>query len=351
MDSREKDRISLKEVAKLANAPDSSDGASGERKENSGMIHLSAMATAAETSPESARPERPAGTSRAAALTASSPSYPSRPIVVAVQPEEAKRGGIPTWMALAGGIALGGLVAGVLFETLGAKSAATRAEVMTPVQSAAILATADTKAPTETAPPQDRGDPAKSLPGPANETPAMHRPPAGAIHGTAVRPQTSSQAPSGPALHSGAAEPVGGASAAPAAGGGGDQTLEALMRRAVGTTPGTTAAAGGPSPPTPAADARSGAAGNLPARPAAGAVQGAVGAVLPAARYCVPPGDSVSRATLTFKSDGSVQGVSLTGDAAGQPAEACIRSKLMGARVPPFSSPTFTWTVTVRPAT
>jgi hypothetical protein len=81
-----------------------------------------------------------------------------------------------------------------------------------------------------------------------------------------------------------------------------------------------------------------------------GAVQGAVGTVLPAARYCLGPDDPVSRATITFKSDGSVQNIAVTGNAAGQPAEGCIRSRLMTARVPPFASPTFTWTVTVRPA-
>jgi hypothetical protein len=81
-----------------------------------------------------------------------------------------------------------------------------------------------------------------------------------------------------------------------------------------------------------------------------GAVQGAIGAVLPATRYCLGPDDPISHATVTFKSDGTVQTVTVTGDAAGQPAEACIRARLMSARVPPFSNPTFTWTVTVRPA-
>ena len=89
---------------------------------------------------------------------------------------------------------------------------------------------------------------------------------------------------------------------------------------------------------------------NLPQKPAMGAVQGALGTVLPAARYCLGPDDPISRATITFKSDGRVQSIAVSGDAAGQPAEGCIRSRLMAARVPPFASPTFTWTVTVRPA-
>lgn len=120
------------------------------------------------------------------------------------------------------------------------------------------------------------------------------------------------------------------------------------MKRAIG--PGASPAP--PSQPTPSAGAEGApaATGNLPIKPAMGAVQGALGTVLPAARYCLGPDDPVSRAAITFKSDGSVQGVAVTGDAAGQPAEGCIRSRLMAARVPPFTSPTFTWTVTVRPA-
>ena len=118
------------------------------------------------------------------------------------------------------------------------------------------------------------------------------------------------------------------------------------MKKAVGPAPAAPVVA------APAAPADTGIAnaGNLPAKPAMGAVQGALGTVLPAARYCLGPDDPVSRATITFKSDGSVQGVTVSGDAAGQPAEGCIRSRLMTTHVPPFASPSFTWTVTVRPA-
>ena len=52
---------------------------------------------------------------------------------------------------------------------------------------------------------------------------------------------------------------------------------------------------------------------------------------------------------VTFKSDGTVQSVSVSGGAAGKPAEACIRSALSKARIPPFAQPTFTAPTTVRP--
>ncbi|MDP9148442.1 MAG: hypothetical protein M3O36_00655, partial [Myxococcota bacterium] len=86
-----------------------------------------------------------------------------------------------------------------------------------------------------------------------------------------------------------------------------------------------------------------------PLKPAFGAVQGAVGTALPAARACLGPDDPVARATMTFRSDGSVEDVTVAGDAAGKPAEACIRRALLAARLPPFAAPTFTWTTTVRP--
>jgi hypothetical protein len=120
------------------------------------------------------------------------------------------------------------------------------------------------------------------------------------------------------------------------------------MKRAVGIA--AQPAAVPPSLHPGVAEPAAPAAANLPVKPAIGAVQGAVGTVLPATRYCLGPDDPISHATITFKSDGSVETVGVAGAAAGQPAEACIRSRLMTARVPPFSNPTFTWTITVRPA-
>jgi hypothetical protein len=70
---------------------------------------------------------------------------------------------------------------------------------------------------------------------------------------------------------------------------------------------------------------------------------------MPGARACLGPDDAVSHATVTFKSDGSVQSVAISGGAAGKPAEGCIRAALSKARVQPFVQPTFTAPATVRP--
>ena len=71
--------------------------------------------------------------------------------------------------------------------------------------------------------------------------------------------------------------------------------------------------------------------------------------MLPAARGCLGDDDGVSRAHVVFGSDGAVQSVSVTGFAAGKPLEACIKTALGKAHVPPFAEATYGATVTVRP--
>lgn len=90
------------------------------------------------------------------------------------------------------------------------------------------------------------------------------------------------------------------------------------------------------------------AAGTVPQKPSQGAVTGAIGAVLSGARACLGPDDPVSRASITFTSAGTVQGVSVSGGAAGKPAEACIKAALGKAKVAPFAEPTYTANITVR---
>jgi hypothetical protein len=89
--------------------------------------------------------------------------------------------------------------------------------------------------------------------------------------------------------------------------------------------------------------------GSVPQKPSQGAVTGAIGAALPGARACLKADDPVSKATITFGASGAVQSVTVTGAAAGKPAEACIKAALGRAKVPAFAQPTYTASVTVRP--
>ncbi|MBX3187568.1 MAG: hypothetical protein KF819_11160 [Labilithrix sp.] len=119
--------------------------------------------------------------------------------------------------------------------------------------------------------------------------------------------------------------------------------LSKAMGKAVG-------ADGKPVEATPAAGTNGPqfAAGTVPQKPSQGAVTGALGAVLPGARACLGPDDPISRASITFGSAGNVQSVSVSGGAAGKPAEACIKGALMKAKLTPFAEPTYTANITVR---
>ena len=117
--------------------------------------------------------------------------------------------------------------------------------------------------------------------------------------------------------------------------------LNDAMKTAAGPT--DSAPTQGSQPTSPAF-----AAGTVPQRPSQGAVTGAIGAALPGARACLSPDDAVSRATMVFGSDGTVQSVNVHGAAAGKPAEACIKAALSKAKVPPFAEATYTANITVR---
>ncbi len=100
---------------------------------------------------------------------------------------------------------------------------------------------------------------------------------------------------------------------------------------------------------TPAATGPAFAAGSVPQKPSQGAVTGALGAVMPTVRACLQPDDPISRASVVFDSTGAVTGITVTGYAAGKPAEACIKSALGKAKVQPFAQPNYTANVTIRP--
>src|SRR5262249_5684038 len=81
---------------------------------------------------------------------------------------------------------------------------------------------------------------------------------------------------------------------------------------------------------------------NIPEQPSQGSVQAAIGAVMGAAKGCVTGADEVSRAQVTFSSGGTVTSVSVTGWAAAHGKSGCIQGALKGAKVGPFSKPSFT---------
>lgn len=128
----------------------------------------------------------------------------------------------------------------------------------------------------------------------------------------------------------------------PQGGGGGGGDLTNAMQAAAGGGSSTAATANTASGPQYAP-------GSVPQKPSQGQVAGAIGAVLPDAKHCLNEGDPISRASVVFKSDGSVQAVSVTGFAAGKPAEACIKAALGKAKVSPFAEATYSFPVTVRP--
>ncbi|HEX2879689.1 MAG TPA: hypothetical protein VHO25_09125, partial [Polyangiaceae bacterium] len=83
--------------------------------------------------------------------------------------------------------------------------------------------------------------------------------------------------------------------------------------------------------------------------PSSGAVQAAVGSVLGNARSCVAGDREASRARVVFNSSGSVSQVTVTGPAAGTPAESCIKAALSKARVAPFQKANYSVDTTIRP--
>jgi hypothetical protein len=392
-DTRDRGKVDFQDVAKLATLPQTSTASADEKSENSGLIHLSALAAGEVAGPDGAgapskKPAPATPTQPRQHVVARTAQQDQRPVPGPAQqdlrpvpgPVQQDLRTVPrpqstpldslgssrmpatrftTWIALAAGMALGGLMAGVLFATRASSSAETTRTGSTlsqSTQSASLpngstntpgtpIATAAHGAGVEDHPVDPSALPAAptSDQGRASAS-ASTRQPAGATGPSQTSrstPTTGTQVAAG-----GGSGPAAASASVPRP--GTDDSLEALIKRSVtgsdhgsgGAQPGGGAIDTAPATPT----------AGLPAKPAMGAVQGAVGTVLPAARYCLGPDDPVSRATITFKSDGSVQNIAVSGNAAGQPAEGCIRSRLMSARVPPFASPTFTWTVTVRPA-
>lgn len=120
-----------------------------------------------------------------------------------------------------------------------------------------------------------------------------------------------------------------------------DGTLDEAMRKAAGDP---TKAEG-----QPTAAAQESGPKNVPDQPPQGSVSAYVGSVMGRAKACVAGADEPSRATVTFGSNGAVQKVAVGGWAAGKAAAGCIEGALKGGKVDPFSKPTYSFGVTIRP--
>jgi hypothetical protein len=118
--------------------------------------------------------------------------------------------------------------------------------------------------------------------------------------------------------------------------------LAGAIKKAVGPT--------GPAPEAEKAEAKAPPPrGDIPELPAQGAIQGALGSPRATARNCLVGQEGPSRATIVFASTGSVQSVSVSGPAAGTPAEACIKTAMSKTVVGPFKHPTFSVSTTISP--
>ncbi|MGD0524377.1 MAG: hypothetical protein ABSE49_04505 [Polyangiaceae bacterium] len=372
-ESRERDRAGFRDLAKLANmapppssvssvrsaersAPGEDSGKSSQKdwEANSGVIDLGTLASN-DAAPAESKPKASGAVSASAVAQATmrSAGNEAKPAAVAQdakpadskeKPAATKRAGGP-WMAISGVVAAAAVGAGVFFGLQHGDRAASPASVAVAPPPATAAAPAAEKPVTATVasaaatplPPDDRGVDPSSLPPASTATGS-----ALAMRGTtpSVATPKPAAAPGAPTTDPALVATIPTATAAPSS----SANLQALMQQAAGvtSTPTATAAAA-------AADESSPAPGSVPLKPSQGAIQGALGAALPSARGCLGPDDPISHATITFKSDGSVQSVGVTGGAAGKPAEACIRGALSKARITPFAQPTFTATATVRP--
>lgn len=162
------------------------------------------------------------------------------------------------------------------------------------------------------------------------------------------------EAPKGPAVAMGSGAPTAAVPSADAklaaktpAPSGKTGDLQSEMAKAVGKD-------GAAKPDQPAKEDPVPAAGgpknqNIPEQPSQGAVAAAFGPVMGGAKACVAGADDVSRASVTFSSAGTVSSVSVSGWAAANGKSGCVQAALKAAKVGPFSKPSFTVAVPIRP--
>lgn len=326
--TRKKDRgKELQELAKLAEMTPAPEPAK-EKEENSGVVHLAALA-ASEGQNIDGTPLQPAAAS-------SAPAVPSAP---RPSPSASNR---PSWLMVSGLVAAAAVVALFVGMRHPGNESPVQVTVVAPPPVTAAPTTATTAAPQASHAPLDQAVDPSTLP-PADTAGGARSAPAAAIAAASPTKSGPAAATAAPVAASATADTeLADKSKAPAP--GGSVSLETAMQQAAGpqsTFSGT--------PTATATEAPAAAPTSVPLKPSQGAINGALGAALPGARACLGPDDPISRATVTFQSDGTVQSVTVTGGAAGKPAEACIRSALMRAKVPPFAMPTFTAPATIRP--
>ena len=326
------------DLAKLAHqtaAPNDTQPSNEGRSENSGIIDLAALAAAEQATPAAQ------AQAAAPAVGAIAPKLPAPPPAKATP-----RSGTPLWGAfLLGAVVALGAVALVVFLLRG-QSGARRDGMSRARNDVGAMQNAASPVPL-VAPPASLQRAAAS--NDARTVDFSQLPPAASIAGavpsaSGARPQGTSGSATPQAV---APAPIVAASAtrvAARAGSDSEKGLDALMQEAVGAT----AASARPRPTTAADDTANSANTGVPFRPSQGAINGALGIALPSARACLEPDSPMSRATITFRSDGAVSDVVVEGWAAGKPAEACIRTALGKARVAPFAQPTYSVPATIR---
>ena len=148
-------------------------------------------------------------------------------------------------------------------------------------------------------------------------------------------------APAAPALPPAQTTPKGLAGAMQKAGAAQEAPPPAAAAPAA-AAPAAAPRAAAPAPVTPAA-------AGVPETPSPGAIASALQANNRAAKACVKGQEGPSRANITFGSDGKVQSVAVSGPAVGTPAEECIKQALQKASVGPFSRPSYSQSVIIRP--
>ena len=308
------------------------------RTGDSGMIHLHELTSSPAIEPEPANP--PAAASSTAAVLVEQPRVER---VASSRPARRERRGM-SWLLVGGAVVLvGAAIAGVAAKKgMTARDAAQRvAAVFKPAPAAGPITPFQPSEENPAALPAAQhvpGTPQPAAPANAAAAPTAAATTGGAKPPAAAHATATAKTEKAPAKAEVQAPTV--PEKTPTAN---TNPLANAMQKAA--APQTGAGNDVPPPPVRAETTPL----DVPEIPPQGAILGAIGAKRQAARACVKGLDGPSRATLVFASSGKVQSVSVSGPAAGTPAEACLKSVFMKATVEPFHRATYTSSTTVSP--